>query len=319
MPPINTCAGGKDKADEPQFNPFRDRLDVALPCRLVREGFPHVRLEEQYSTHPELSKFPGRHFYDNKLRSNPRTDVELPKRVPGLRNALNKIIATYGIHDESARKEYLSADSDQAARLHWIQVSGTRTYDAQGSSSVPQHVDVFFDKILPGLLEFTKGRRGKLYDQVLVTTPYTFARDEYTRRMKMLAKAQSLTDDDLPRVETVQKSQGLRYTMVIFDTSLQDGKNVGFLNDPARLNVATTRATDVLWIIGGTLYGGDSLIGRYRDSLKAKGQLHHFTSGRVDRLIAPVRTTSISESKPVAAVKELPWDSAESDTEDEQV
>lgn len=42
LKPVNTCSTGKL-----QFNAFSERLDIPLPCRLVREGFPYVSLKEQ--------------------------------------------------------------------------------------------------------------------------------------------------------------------------------------------------------------------------------------------------------------------------------
>lgn len=153
-----------------QFGQFNQQIDVALPTRLIRQGFPFIELREQSRMvssllaasalfvieltrfqHPVLSRFPNEVFYSGTLRDSAR--VETPMS-PALKGVLDGIIAK-SFTEAPARQVYLDTALESQARNHWIQVKGKREPLREGQTSVcvKEHVDVFFDHIFPDLQE----------------------------------------------------------------------------------------------------------------------------------------------------------------------
>ncbi|KAH9833625.1 AAA domain, partial [Teratosphaeria destructans] len=283
--PTNTCSRGTVT-----FNAFNDRLNIDLPSRLVREGFPVYHLLEQRRMHRAISAFPNRHVYNNKLRDGPGTDAGLDEKLPGLKQVLINIQADHGIRDQSERKAYKYAANDAMARLHWVEVQhGERVRNpATQSICVHEHVDVFFAKIYPSLRDYFRRSGKKLSDNVMVICAYGFALHQYHDRIRHLLRNSEYQPSDMPRVITVDGSQGNEAPIVIFDGSLQRGdeRNIGFMSDLGRVNVAITRAKDVLWIIGGSMSLPHSsrhtttrslpLLTKYKRMLDALGHVHRF-------------------------------------------
>lgn len=162
MKPINTCF-----TNRAQYTPFAGCLDVALPTRLIRQGFPVFRLEEQRRMHPALTAFPRDYIYNGRFRDAPEMLKPLDDTMPGLRSVLTDIIAEHGIHDEVDREAYRLEASDAKARLHWLQVEGTK-----GDEQVPKHVQLFFETIFPKLRAYFESRGKKLVDNVLLVCAY---------------------------------------------------------------------------------------------------------------------------------------------------
>ena len=159
MKPVNTCYKNRI-----QYTPFAERLDIALPTRLIRQGFPCYRLKEQRRMHPALSAFPRDYIYSGGLRDAPETHRPLDETMPGLREILTDIVAEHGIHDDVKREAYRLEASDEKARLHWIQVDGKNS-----NETVSNHVDFFFQKIFPKLRAYFGE---KFVDNVLVVCAY---------------------------------------------------------------------------------------------------------------------------------------------------
>ncbi|SMR51281.1 unnamed protein product [Zymoseptoria tritici ST99CH_1E4] len=265
-----------------QYNYYLKRLDISLPNRLKREGWPCLELKEQYRMHACLSDFPNRMVYHGELRNGPVTHMTLDEVKPGLRAVLTAIITERGLEDDLERLEYQLEASDAKARLHWIEVDGNRVRD-RAPWAVKEHTRVVLAQIMPKLCEYFKSRGEKTIDELMIVVAYNYAADLYKEGIRSFCSEHpEFSADDVPRVVTIDSSMGKEACMVIFDGSFQ-GPQVGFLSEASRVNVAITRCRDVLWIVGGRMnFNGNNrptnLVQKYHDELEAAGHSHHFTA-----------------------------------------
>lgn len=163
LTPTNTSAKGKI-----QFNAFCSRLNIPLPCRLVREGFPCFRLREQHRMHSTISAFPNTSFYEGQLRDGPTTNNDLDV---GIKTVLQQILV-----GETAAAGPSQCLADNQARLAWIEITGRRlTHEALQSKYVQEHIDYFFGRIFPRLRLFCHETEQRLKDHLLVICAYKAA------------------------------------------------------------------------------------------------------------------------------------------------
>ena len=168
LKPTNTCA--KDRV---QFNAYNDRLDIALPCRLVKEGFPVFRLLEQRRMHHTISAFPNINFYEGGLRNGPNTNNMLERVKPGLQYQLEMILGGQP-HSVIGRNRFKTRTAhENDVRLVWIEVLGRREMTANHSMIVQEHVDVFFEWIFPKLHGYFKNEKSKMEDNVMIICAYS--------------------------------------------------------------------------------------------------------------------------------------------------
>lgn len=230
--------------------------------------------------HACLAAFPNCKIYDGLLRNGPGTNDDLEMRKPGLAKVLSDIIlqsSSLTLPERELYQTQLQA-SDSRLRLHWIEVSGKRkVHPVTNSSTVTEHVDVFFSKIYPLLRDHFDRTEEKMGKNVMIICAYSYALHEYQNQIStLLANDRSLDKDDMPRVLTVDSSQGEESMMVIFDGSFQHGNRIGFMEDRGRTNVAITRAKEVFYVIGGNMArmpGGTSrsnLLLEYKKELNGK-------------------------------------------------
>lgn len=169
LSPVNTCS--KDKL---VFNPFLDRLNIALPRRLIREGFPYFVLREQRRMNECIAAFPNQEIYHGELRNGPEAKSRLNDRKPGLARVLTDIISDHGTFaTERERQDYREEVHDHKARLHYIEVQGNRIAKTGSRSMiVEKHLDTFFDVILPPLRAYFKRRGESVEDNLMVICAY---------------------------------------------------------------------------------------------------------------------------------------------------
>ncbi|KAI7090632.1 hypothetical protein KC356_g1315 [Hortaea werneckii] len=275
LDPANTNA--KNTTGKPQFNPYSDRLSLSLPTRLVRQGFPYLALDTQMRMHQDLADFVNRSFYEGALANGSGTEVTLEEREAGLQKVLTRIIADQ-ITDPATAKKYLEDESEAKARQHWIELSEDDIGDVSSyghSVCYEAFADVFFDSIFPGLHEHFGDRL-----EANVMKHY------WNMKASEVARKSRLATTELPKIITIDASQGQESLMTIIDGSIKYRDRLGFMVEEGRCNVALSRATGVRWLIGGPI---SSRSGRNQgraariyfpklyDELEAKGMVHRFT------------------------------------------
>ncbi|SMR52371.1 unnamed protein product [Zymoseptoria tritici ST99CH_3D1] len=267
-----------------QYNHYLKRLDISLPLRLKREGWPCFELKEQYRMHACIADFPNRNIYDGQLRNGPVTYKTLEQTTPGLRAVLLDIIMEYGTEGDVDPSQYRLTASDAELRLHWIEVYGQRVKD-RSPWAVKEHSDVVLNQIMPQLCKYFNDKGEKTSESLMIIAAYNYQADLYKEGIRLfLGKNPKLGEDDVPRVLTIDSSMGKESCMVIFDGSCQDGDKVGFLSEDTRMAVAITRSSDVFWIVGGAMRvdgpekWGNNLIRKYKLELDRKDQVSRFTT-----------------------------------------
>lgn len=251
--------------------------------------------------HTSIAQFPNNTFYEGQLRNGPGTSGALDDSFPGLRACLQDILSSS--FSTVLKGRDIASGNESDLRLAWIQIVGKRErIPSLMSQVVKNHVTVFFDMVFPKLQDFFCGVPGAtMRDNVMIICAYSAAivayRDHFST---MLRQDRRLTADDLPRLATVDASQGDESFMVILDGSWQDGDVVGFMNDAGRINVATTRAKGVFWILGGKMtlkykknWDNDDYvinhITKYKRVLDRAGKVHELTDGSGNRADAGTR------------------------------
>ncbi|KAI7478687.1 hypothetical protein KC357_g4295 [Hortaea werneckii] len=274
LKPTNTNA--KTEAGKPEFNPYSDRWDLSLPTRLVRQGFPYVALKTQMRMHKDLASFVSRSFYEGTLANGIGTDITLEEREPGLQKVLTRTIADQ-ITDPATAKKYLEDESEAKARQHWIELSEDDIGDVSSyghSVCYEAFADVFFDSIFPGLHEHFGD---KLEANVM--------KHYWNMKASEVARKSRLATTELPKIITIDASQGQESLMTIIDGSIKYRDRLGFMVEEGRCNVALSRATGVRWVIGGPISSRSgrnqgraarSYFPKLYDELEAKGMVHRF-------------------------------------------
>ena len=209
----------------------RARLSAVVPC---------VTLGQQYRMRPEISRLIIKHFYQNKLKDDQSTTVDR---------------SAYQAYMQVARELNLggidwAASEWPVSNILMVDMpDGTRTLsktDSAGSKFNNGHIAIVRDICLTLLAPQTD-----LYGrQIAVITPYATQR---VRHMRVLSAAASLNVEmGKVTVSTVDRFQGQEADIVLLDLVVRSNRSegLGFMRDKTRLNVAISRARDVLIVIG---------------------------------------------------------------------
>ncbi len=211
--------------DHHQLNPTvisdARELGVSLFRRLWDAGIESFLLDTQYRMHPAISAFPGRRFYNSRIR-DAVTEVErpLPPGIVGTRLD----IGAQTLFIDVAGEEVRGVDRDADGLLMGF------SYSNEAEASVVVQ--------LLRILCCTDGFRP---ESVGVISPYS-AQPRMIRR---------LVKDKLVEVKTVDGFQGREKEVIVMTTvRCNENREVGFLSDWKRLNVALTRARTLLIVVG---------------------------------------------------------------------
>ena len=186
-------------------------LSTSLMERWMKVGCPSVTLTQQYRMSQELCAFPSQQFYDGALHSD-------------------ESIENQSIHD----LEGAPCESDLTPFM-FIDTTGC---DHEETSSDQSLMNM-------GEVEFTRQWCQKLLDMGIlardigIIAPY---------RAQAVAIRNVLPMPEL-EVHTIDGFQGREKEVIIFST-VRSNKDIGFLKDAHRLNVALTRAKRHLCVIG---------------------------------------------------------------------
>ncbi|KAM3419972.1 hypothetical protein BST61_g3288 [Cercospora zeina] len=280
--PINTSIN-----HVPLCNPFADSLSTSELERLVKLGFPSIRLTEQRFMASQLVPFVSAEFYNNEISTAPDRDHPLD---PRLLEALLRILSS---------KKYPNPEPTalgEKIRQCYIEVQPVREeMNERKSIVILDYLEVFFAQVFPALQEHFREHTSK---EIIVIVAYAYARTKYIECMHGLQEEQGFGSEWYPRVMSIDGSKGHTATMAFFDGSMLYGDRMGFLKDAKRCNVAMTRAKEVFWMIGGSLLSKRNEADeaapfyRLREYLMQTGQVIDFPTPAlrtIDRLAAKAK------------------------------
>lgn len=178
-------------------------------------------LDTQYRMHPEISSFPSKSFYENKLLDGPRM-AKLRARPWHQSNILGpyRFFDVQGTHQSAPRGHSLIniAEIEIALKLFDRLTTDCRGYDFKGS--------------------------------IGIITPYKSQLRELRSRF-----AQKYGEAIFATVEfnTTDAFQGRESEVIIFScVRASFSQGIGFLADIRRMNVGITRAKSSLWVLGNS-------------------------------------------------------------------
>ncbi|ONM56013.1 P-loop containing nucleoside triphosphate hydrolase superfamily protein [Zea mays] len=199
--------------------------------RLQRAGYPVIMLTKQYRMHPEISRFPSLHFYENKLLDG----VEVADKSASFH--FHECLGPYMFFDIADGREHCGRNA------------ATQSLCNDFEADAALEILSFLNNRYP--LEFTSRKIG-------IITPYrsqlSILRSKFTSSFgpEIVAEMEINTVDgfqgrevDILLLSTVRASNSS-------DDSHRTGeaRSIGFVADVRRMNVALTRARLSLWIVG---------------------------------------------------------------------
>ncbi|VAI19196.1 unnamed protein product [Triticum turgidum subsp. durum] len=199
--------------------------------RLQRAGYPVIMLTKQYRMHPDISRFPSLHFYENKLLDGAQ---KAEKSAP--------------FHDHSCLGPYMFFDiADGRERA--------------GTSAAAQSLSNQFeaDAALE-ILSFLKNRYPADFScrKIGIITPYRSQLSLLRSRFTSFFGPEIVAEME---INTVDGFQGREVDILVLSTvrasnssgdrhHTGEARSIGFVADVRRMNVALTRARFSLWIVG---------------------------------------------------------------------
>ncbi|KAI5889355.1 P-loop containing nucleoside triphosphate hydrolase protein [Schizophyllum commune H4-8] len=239
---------GKDKKQRtrtPILRPPRT-LETTLFDRLERMHGPSIKrmLKVQYRMHEDICAFPSKALYGGKLQPDPSVAKRLLRDLPSVQIARESA----GIGEDE--------DDPLASPVVFFDTAGCEYYERlEGDNDEGSRCNENEATIVKGWVgELTQA--GVLPSQIAVITPYQAQLGLLTSLLR------PLHGPDL-EIGTVDGMQGREKEAVIISmVRSNDKREVGFLKEKRRMNVAMTRAKRQLCVVGdsGTVaYGGTYL------------------------------------------------------------
>eukprot|EP00392_Amoebophrya_sp_AT5.2_P008571 g8599.t1 len=222
-----------------------------------------VELVTQRRMHPELLEFPNEEWYGGKLVTH-EEELEQTARKTRLEGVLgeHERRVTF-VHVEDAGEEQSSSSLSSASKDD--ENDGT-TFSSQrdagatgiGSKLNRQEADAvvgYAKKLVEDLKEHpTQEMKDDEAVRIAVITPYSAQQKLLDRKLQSLTQALNKRNQNKNSVKinilvsTVDGFQGSEADIVLL--SLVRTKEMGFLKDPRRMNVALTRAKEFLRVFG---------------------------------------------------------------------
>lgn len=216
----------------------RARFDQSMFERLQNAGVAVHALTEQYRMHPKIVRFPSERFYGGSLYSGPGS-LEADRSAP------------YHSRRNCGPFQFFNA---RDARMV---VDRRQTGSRSCSNSLEAHFAARCYEIIA-----IEAQRSRVRTSVGVITPYAdqvWHVREYVKHLKSV-NAGAVTSEWAPvTFGTVDQIQGREFDAVIIScvrAPIKDGtadfgdRDVGFLRDERRVNVALTRGRRSVWVIG---------------------------------------------------------------------
>jgi len=199
--------------------------------RLQRAGYPVIMLTKQYRMHPEISRFPSLHFYENKLLDG----VEMAEK-------------SASFHDHDYLGPYMFFDIADG-REHCGRNAATQSLCNEFEADAALAVLTLLKKRYP--LEFSSRKIG-------IITPYRSQLCLLRSRFTSFFGPEIVAEME---INTVDGFQGREVDILVLSTvrasnspddrhHTGEARSIGFVADVRRMNVALTRARLSLWIVG---------------------------------------------------------------------
>ena len=185
-------------------------------------------LDTQFRMHPSISKYISECFYEGQLKDAP--------------NVIGK---------EHGLDEWLPG----ATNVYWIDTPDTALHEMSGTSRRNQYEAEIIIKVLKKIDSQLKESR-----DIGIIAPYT-AQRSLINKLLGATSFQMLEDIE---VDTVDAFQGREKRIIIFSlvSNGPDGTSAGFMRVPSRMNVAFSRAEELLIIVGNRSFA--RRVGRMR-------------------------------------------------------
>ncbi|KAF9224765.1 P-loop containing nucleoside triphosphate hydrolase protein [Gyrodon lividus] len=219
------------KQKRPRLRPPRT-LETTLFDRLERMYGPGIKrlLNVQYRMHAQICQFPSKTLYASKLKSHGSVSSNLLRDLPNT--------APFEIKDEETIKEVLGTPVvffDTAGCDYYERLEGDGDEGSRCNENEATVVKRWTEKLVEA---------GLLPSQIAIITPY---------QAQVTLLTSLLRPEYGPELEigTVDGMQGREKDAVIISlVRSNDKREVGFLKEKRRLNVAMTRAKRHLCIVG---------------------------------------------------------------------
>ncbi|TBU35975.1 P-loop containing nucleoside triphosphate hydrolase protein [Dichomitus squalens] len=231
-------------------------LETTLFERLEKMYGPGIKrmLTVQYRMHAHIASFPSKVMYHSRLKSHSSVEVHLLRDLPNTKadsdDDEKEILGTPVVFYDTACCEYferLEGDGDEGSRCNENEASVVKMWVDQLASA------------------------GVLPSQIAVITPYQ-------AQVTLLASLLRPIYGPELEVGTVDGMQGREKEAVIISLVRSNEKReVGFLKDKRRLNVAMTRARRHLCIIGdsSTVQHGSPFLKKWMAWLEANADVRY--------------------------------------------
>ncbi|CAD6218676.1 unnamed protein product [Miscanthus lutarioriparius] len=199
--------------------------------RLQRAGYPVIMLTKQYRMHPEISRFPSLHFYENKLLDG----AEVADKSASFH--VHECLGSYMFFDIADGREHCGRNA------------ATQSLCNEFEADAALEILSFLKNRYP--LEFASKKIG-------IITPYrsqlSLLRSKFTSSFGPEIVAEM-------EINTVDGFQGREVDILLLSTvrasnssgdrhHTGEARSIGFVADVRRMNVALTRARLSLWIVG---------------------------------------------------------------------
>lgn len=198
-------------------------LSLTLFERLVNLGTKPLRLEYQYRMHPALSEWPSNMFYEGALQN--------------------------GVTDRERSTAHLNLPWSVPERpMLFIHCNGKEEMGSNGSSYLNREEARQIEKIVS---EFLLPPRNVQPEQIGIICAYEAQRAYLTNYLENNGSFSDRSVYSRVEVASVDAFQGReKEFMILSCVRSNEMQGIGFLRDPRRLNVAITRASHGLIIIG---------------------------------------------------------------------
>ncbi|KAL3485709.1 P-loop containing nucleoside triphosphate hydrolase protein [Aspergillus germanicus] len=231
-------------------------LKRSLMERLQGAGYPHTMLTRNYRNHPHIAEFPNRKVYSGLLRGFETNGVN--SRVGHVWDSFTRTLHFFrGSGIEDLRRLFIS-----------VNTCATKATNSCSWSNLGQVVAAA--ALLSALFDFTAPDTGAkiLPDDIMIISPY---KDQRALIREIFRVHRIQVRENL----TVDASQGKEAPFVIFLLTKPSGnaQSVGFVSNAARLNVALTRARDVLVTIGNFVKWDSTVIRDMRTVAEGRDRL----------------------------------------------